>query len=265
MGLVNACHLVYTSYSLKYSERPLSCPMILFQARPRRYDRAAFEHEIRSHLGSPRPVRVLEAGCGRKWVLDLSGFDCWITGVDMDQRALQDRLVNMKDLNEAIPGDLLTVSLPAAGYDMVYCSYVLEHISGASEVMDRLFSWTKPGGLVVLRIPDRESAFGFVTRHTPQSLHVLVARRLLRGPNSRQGFGPYPTVYDKVVSRRGVHDYCAACGHEILVEQYSDIHGSPSWVFRLLARACIRAISVLSLGWLGPHDNLHFVIKRRLG
>jgi len=232
--------------------------MISFHTKTRRYSPEAFEHELRRHLGTPRPVRVLEAGCGRRWDMDLSGFQCHITGVDIDQQALTDRVVNMKDLQEAVLGDLRTTSFPAASFELVYCAWVLEHIRGATEVMDRLFWWTRPGGLVVLRIPDGQSVFGSLTKHTPQRLH-LVAGRLYRLP---KGFEPYPTIYDEIVSRRGVHDYCAAHGHEILVEQYSDSHGWPNPAFELLSRACFRAVSVLSLGQLAPHDNLHFIIRK---
>jgi hypothetical protein len=236
--------------------------MTSFHTRPEEYESVRFSEKVRCYLCHDSALRVLEAGCGRKWDLDLSGFVCCITGVDTDERALADRLVNVKDLDEAILGDLLKVSLCPASYDLVYCAFVLEHIKGASELMDRLFLWTRPGGLVVLRIPDGHSVFGFLTKHTPQWLHVVVARYLLRHLNPKQGFGPYPTVYEGIVSSRGVHDYCAANNHEILVENYSDVRSQVRGL-QPFVQASVRLVSGLSLGRLSPHQDLHFVIRKR--
>ena len=77
-------------------------------------------------------IRVLEAGCGQKWGLKPEGLDLHITGVDTDAEAMRIRQETVKDLQTAIVGDLRDVELPAGEFDVVYCSYVLEHVEARS-------------------------------------------------------------------------------------------------------------------------------------
>ena len=75
----------------------------------------------------PQELRILEAGCGRSWPLKLSR-PYQLTGIDMDQAALSAR----KDLNSAVVGDLRTAEFAERSFDVIYSSYVLEHIRGRS-------------------------------------------------------------------------------------------------------------------------------------
>lgn len=229
------------------------------------YQESLFSYEVKRHLGVAEPLRVLEAGCGREWELDLSGLEYHLTGVDLDEAALEARVANRKDLDLAILGDLRTVSLPEGHYDLVYSAYVLEHVKGAEEVLGRLFKWAKPGGIVVLRIPDGDSVYGFVTKHTPHQLHILWNRYHLRVTDSgKAGWGPYPTVYEKIVSGKAIHRYCAKHGHTILAEYRSKFPGSFSIPINFAVRIFVRVVSILSCGRLAPyHSNLHFVIKKQ--
>ena len=87
------------------------------------------------------------------------------------------RLEEAGDLDEVIVGDLRAVSLMPGSYDVVFSSFVLEHVEGAEAVLDRLVPAIRPGGLLLLRIPDRDSVYGFVTRHSPHWLRVQYKRR----------------------------------------------------------------------------------------
>jgi 2-polyprenyl-3-methyl-5-hydroxy-6-metoxy-1,4-benzoquinol methylase len=78
----------------------------------------------------PGPLEILEAGCGRRWPHELK-MQYRLTGVDTDAEALKARVEQRKDLDVAILGDIRTVDLPESSYDVVYCGWVLEHISGA--------------------------------------------------------------------------------------------------------------------------------------
>ena len=40
-----------------------------------------------------RALNILEAGCGRRWQLDLSDIRYTLTGVDLDNNALDNRLI----------------------------------------------------------------------------------------------------------------------------------------------------------------------------
>jgi SAM-dependent methyltransferase len=123
-------------------------------------------------------------------------------------------------------GDLRTADLGGRKFDVVYSSYVLEHVPNAALALENLYRWLKPGGLLILRFPDRNTAFGFTGRFTPFWLHVAYHKYILRRWNAgKPGFGPYPTYYDWIVSREGLRDFCAS--HRLRVrEEYglSDFH-----------------------------------------
>jgi 2-polyprenyl-3-methyl-5-hydroxy-6-metoxy-1,4-benzoquinol methylase len=232
------------------------------------YEKSLFSQQVKNqvkrHLSVTDPIRVLEAGCGRKWGLDLSGLEYHLTGVDLDEKALEARVNNEKDLDLAILGDLRTVSLPKRHYDLVYNGFVLEHVKGAEEVLNNLFNWVKPGGIVVLEIPDGDSVFGFFTKHTPHLLHILYYRYVLKSTNAgKPGHQPYPTVYDKIVSRKSIHRYCAEHGHTILAEYYSPFPlASDFGRFTSIISIFVKVVSILSCGRLAPyHNDIHFIIR----
>jgi ubiquinone/menaquinone biosynthesis C-methylase UbiE len=126
-----------------------------------------------------------------------------LTGIDLDEKALEIRENITKDLDETILGDLTKLDLEANKFDAIYSSYVLEHIDHAELVMQKFCQWLKPGGLNLLQIPDRDSVFGLITRTTPFFLHVLYKQYIQGNRNAGlPGCEPYPTYYHKVVSRK---------------------------------------------------------------
>ena len=165
------------------------------------------------------PVKIIEAGCGRKWALGDLGIDIEVTGIDLDPEALRLRLEQQNDLDHAIHGDLMTVDVPLASYDMVFSSWVLEHLEDPSAALDRFFSWLRPGGLVVAIFPDRDTAKGFITRMSPFFVHVWYYRWIKgRKTAGKPGYEPYHTHYGKVVGRKGIDEYCAARGYKVVDE-----------------------------------------------
>ena len=161
-------------------------------------------------LGKRRqPVEILEAGCGRQWPLNLDGTLYTLTGVDLDPHGLDARKNIKGDLHKAVIGDLRDIDLPSGRYDVIYSAYVLEHVEGAEKVLDNFVRWLTKDGIIVLMIPDRDTVWGFVARTTPYWFHVAFKRYVQRNANAgKPGFGPFPTVHDKIVSRRGIYEYC---------------------------------------------------------
>jgi hypothetical protein len=86
------------------------------------------KNQIISQASHCESLNILEAGCGRRWPYDLAGIKYTLTGVDVDKEALEARKNIQSDLREEIVGDLCTVDLGAEVYDVIYCSYVLEHV-----------------------------------------------------------------------------------------------------------------------------------------
>ena len=157
-----------------------------------------------------RSVEILEAGCGSRWDVQLDGLDYKVIGVDLDAAAVEARMTVRKDLDEVIIGDLLKVDLGDRKFDIIFNSFVLEHVVGAESLLQRFVGWLRPGGIILIRIPDPDSVKGLVTKLTPHWFHVWYYRVVLRYPGAGQpGKPPYPTIYEPVVSRPGIRDFAA--------------------------------------------------------
>jgi SAM-dependent methyltransferase len=210
------------------------------------------------------PLHILEAGCGQYWPLDLKGIQFTLTGVDIDKHALHLRKTRYNDLNEMIVGDLRSLDLEENRYDVIYNSYVLEHIDGAEGVLDKFSNWLKPGGILILRMPDRNSVRGFVTRVTPFWFHMFYNKYIVRFRDTgKAGSGPYPTFYDPIVSRAGIQEYCRD-NHFIIKEEYgqgSDVGGQGITGFLIYLFA--RSVSFLSLGKLAwEYSDLTYILEK---
>lgn len=212
-------------------------------------------------------LHILEAGCGRRWPYNLEGVAYILTGVDLDSHALEARKNNEADLHEAIEGDLRTVDLPAASFDVIYCSYVLEHIKDADVVMANFVKWSKPNGIIILRIPDPDSVKGFFTRITPFGFHIFYSRFIIGNKNAgKPGFSPYPTYYHPVVSRSGMHNFCADETNNVeLVAEYGDgYHRQGQGILRVLLHALKTLVQIISFGSLDArHTNLLYILRKR--
>jgi SAM-dependent methyltransferase len=222
------------------------------------------EGYVRSLFDGSTALAILEAGCGQHWPLKLSGIKYRLTGVDLDREALEYRVNVTKDLDEAIVGDLRNVDLGGRTFDVIYNAFVLEHIERAGLVLENFSRWLRPGGLLILKMPDRNSVFGVLTNITPFWFHVVYHKYVLGRENAGQpGFGPYPTHYDPVVSRPGIRTFCSE--HRFAIKEE---RGLGSYVIESSARArfvrCIAmAVSALGAGrWSWRHNNLTYVLQK---
>jgi SAM-dependent methyltransferase len=175
------------------------------------------ETHIREQVHDDKPLQILEAGCGREWYVKLDGVKFELTGLDIDEAALEIRKSVKRDMNHSFLGDLRTAELPPGYFDVVYNAYVLEHIKGAQAALQNFVTWLKPGGLMILRVPDRDSVQGLLARITPHWFHVFYYRWAWKMKDAgKPGFPPYPVVYDPVVSRRGLESFCTSHGLDVV-------------------------------------------------
>lgn len=215
-------------------------------------------------LSDRQPLEVLDAGCGRMWAWDLGDLDYRLTGIDADADALGLRQEMLGDLHAAIADDLRTVGLDPEAYDLVHSAYVLEHVDGAVQVLDQMAAALSPGGLMVVKIPDRHSVYGWVTRYTPYRAHVwykrLIRRRSLAGT---PGHGPYPVAYDDVIGLDGLTAWAQDQGLHLISAYGSNAHLS---FFGRLSRAVdagLRLIALASLGRLtARYANIAVVLVK---
>ena len=211
-------------------------------------------------------LNILEAGCGRKWFINLRGIKYRLTGVDLDKNALDIRKNKQKDLDIAINADLQTASLAENSYDIIYNENVLEHVAGAEVVLRNFVKWLKPDGILILIFPNRDSATGFVARIAPFWVHVFFKKYIERNRNinaGKPGYDPYPVFFDKVVSRNGIYEYCDRNGLFVKEEYRLDsrpIRSQIVWFFAQIMMWCLHLFSFMRLSF--NYRNLVYIIEK---
>jgi SAM-dependent methyltransferase len=220
---------------------------------------------IRAQGTNDQAIQILEAGCGQRWLLKLDGKKFFLTGIDLDKDALEIRRTVRKDLDEAIHGDLRSVEFDTRRFDVIYSAFVLEHIAGAESVLSRMTGWLKPGGIIIIEIPDPDCVKGLVTRISPHWFHVFYYRFVLGIKTAGQpGHGPYRTYFDPVVSRRGVREFCREKGLRIEAEYAFATDGPSNKLMRALVAMATKVTSALTLGRTsGRHADLLYVLRRQ--
>lgn len=208
-----------------------------------------------------RAVAILQAGCTTAGQdLDLTaltahGHEVDICYIDDESPVTRVTVAGQPDLAGATLGDLRLVVLKPRSFDIVHCSLLLHRISHAEVVLGRLVASLRPGGLLMLRITDADSAAGFLDRRMPGFLRSMAWRA------SRPGQpGPHPAVYEPVASSRGVEAFLSRHG---LAVAHRDQDSSPVWARRGRPRLTARLVSRVSRGRLGcDHDELRYVVRK---
>jgi len=209
-----------------------------------------------------QPVALLQAGCttagddpdtGR---LRAAGCDVTVSLVDDDSPAAKATVLARQELRTCTLRDLRIAPLVPRSVDIVHCARLLERISHAELVLDRLVDALKPNGLLLLQTGDRDCAAGFLDRLLPRPLRTLIWRNQKPGEP-----GPYPAVYEHLVSQRGIESYVLRRGLVIAQRQALSPLAGRGWAAPLLAAG--RVAARLSRGRLtSAHDELHYVIRK---
>lgn len=206
-------------------------------------------------------ISVLQFGCvtaGSDLVLagpDARRYQFAVTMLDEDNAMTRAAVDRQSDLSGVILGDLRAVPLTPRSVDVVHCCRLLERISDTEILLSRLVDALRPGGLLLVRTADRQTAAGFLDRALPRPLRALAWRSLRPGEP-----GPYPAVYEPLTSARGLQAFVTRhglviCGREAtsaLAGQGHPVIGS--------ARALIAAASRGRLS--AAHDELGYVIRK---
>src|SRR5215470_15720783 len=178
--------------------------------RPAPADAGLFARYTRDYVTGHdgHQTTILQAGCTTAdgdlgvGVLREAGADIVVSLIDDDQPVTCAALGMDESLAGCVQGDLRTVPLPPRSQDIVLCALLLQRIEHAELVLDRLVAAIKPGGLLLLRFSDRDSSAGFLDRMMPLPARSAVWRK--RRPSRP---GPYPAVYERLSSARGVQAY----------------------------------------------------------
>ena len=206
-------------------------------------------------------ISVLQFGCvTADGDLDLAGADARryqfaVTRLDEDNAVTRTAVARQPGLGQAILADLRAVPLTPRSVDVVHCCRLLDRISHTDILLTRLVDTLRPGGLLLVRTADRQTAAGFLDRTLPRPLRALAWRRLRPGQP-----GPYPAVYEPLTSARGLQAF--ATRHGLVVagrETTSRLAGQR----RPVIAASRALVSALSRGRLtAAHDELGYVIRK---
>jgi len=224
-----------------------------------------FGRHTRSYAAeqSGEQVTILQAGCTTAEDLGVdalrrAGAQLNVSMIDEDSEVTRAAVACHQDMAEATLGDLRTVPLSPRAYDIVQCSALLDRIEHAELVLDRLSAAVKPGGLLLLRIRDRDSAAGFLDRALPAVARRMIWRKLQPGEP-----GPHTAVYERLASGRGVQAYVTM--HGLVIAERGALGGLAGGLRRgphgyLTAQ---KLVARLSRGRLtAAHGDLLYVIRK---
>jgi SAM-dependent methyltransferase len=188
--------------------------------------------------------------------LQMAGCDAAVTQIDADSAAARAAVAGRPDLRGCTLCDPRMAPLVPRSVDVVHCALLLERISNAELVLDRLVETLRPGGLLLLQIGDRDCATGFLDRVLPRPLRALIWRSLRPGRP-----GPYPAVYERLASERGIQSYVLRRG--LVIAQRQTLSLLPGRRRPLWLVAVSGLVTALSRGRLcGTHDELRYVIRK---
>jgi hypothetical protein len=224
-----------------------------------------FSRHTRSYAAenSGQQITILQAGCTTAEDLDTgplraAGVRLSVSMIDEDTEVTRAAVAHHESMRGAILGELRAAPLPPRAYDIVQCSSLLDRIQHADLVLDRLCAAVKPGGLLLLRIRDRDSAAGFLDRVLPGPLRRVIWRT--RQPGEP---GPHTAVYETLASGRGVQAYVLT--HGLVIAERGALGGLAGGLggepYGYLAAQ--KLVAWLSRGRLiSAHEDLLYVIRK---
>jgi ubiquinone/menaquinone biosynthesis C-methylase UbiE len=136
----------------------------------------------------------LDVGCGHGFVAEWAPFRLdmvrrprRIVGIDPDARALRAH----KGLTWGIVASGESLPFPDASFHLVSTNMVLEHVEHPDRLFAEVFRVLKPGGYFLSHTPSVQGYTTVLTRLSPPSMRVRLAR-VLQG---REAEDVYPTFY----------------------------------------------------------------------
>ncbi len=211
--------------------------------------------------------RILDAGCGSgDLVSAVAGrLEAHATGLEMSEGAIA-RARERFPRHHWVCGVIEAGAVPEGAYDAVTLIHVLEHLPHPVDALRACLSWLKPGGVLVVEVPNAEfyfSAFYTLFLETPKPLLARLVRLRSRVvPFTSRGFYPYHLT---LFGRRPLAAMAERAGFRILASKPSTCR-LERWVWenrrgRRWLRLALNHIK-LGLARTGLPDNLLLVAQR---
>jgi SAM-dependent methyltransferase len=204
------------------------------------WDDALLRRRILSRLTPSSTILDLGAGAGIVTAMNFRGLAVRVCGVDPDPR-----VATNPHLDEAAVGTGEAIPHPAERFDLVFADNVFEHLVDPQRVLHEVHRVLRPGGLLILKTPNKWHYMPLIARLTPHAFHSAYNR--LRG---RAAADTFPTQY-RANSRRTLRRLAAECG--FAVESLAVIEGRPeylrvsafTYLFGLLYERAVNATPLL--------------------
>jgi 2-polyprenyl-3-methyl-5-hydroxy-6-metoxy-1,4-benzoquinol methylase len=208
-------------------------------------------------------VRLLEAGCGSASNLNFAG-QVRLVGIDISEKQLARNTV----LHEKIAGDVQSYEFPPESFDAIICWDVLEHLSQPELALRQFARAIRPGGLVILCLPNVLSLKGLVTKFLPHTVHVLAYRYIYGDKNvGKNDTAPFKTYLRFRISAGAIRKQGAQLGLQTVyfaTEDVADIHWlQRKRVMHFFYVTLKKILLALSLGRAGDSE-LIIVLKKAL-
>jgi 2-polyprenyl-3-methyl-5-hydroxy-6-metoxy-1,4-benzoquinol methylase len=102
--------------------------------------------------------KVLDIACGEGYGSRLLASNAFtVTGVDLDERTIQQATEKYKDSNlKFIKADARATALPGGSFDLVVSFETLEHLEEHDQLLGEFKRLLKSGGLLLISTPDKE-------------------------------------------------------------------------------------------------------------
>jgi SAM-dependent methyltransferase len=215
---------------------------------------------LNMELREKEKIKLLEAGCGSATYLQLDP-KVDMVGIDISAEQLE---CNPK-LQEKILGDIQVYAFPPEHFDVIICWNVLEHVVKPELALRNFKQTLKPGGLLVLSLPNLYSLKGLVTRLTPHWFHVTFWRYGYGIKNAgKDNRAPFKTFMRHCASPRGIEQFARENDLEIIYQDQFDVIETlrQRSRFMMLTYALLdRVARFISFGKLG--DSEYYLVLRK--
>jgi cyclopropane fatty-acyl-phospholipid synthase-like methyltransferase len=109
-------------------------------------------------LGARAGGELLEIGCGKGHLMQLTSAHFSVTGLDLSEDATRDIEPSFRE--RIVIADVESYALPLAQYDVIVAFNVFEHLRNPADALRRIAQALKPGGVLVGSVPLNHSLVG---------------------------------------------------------------------------------------------------------
>lgn len=149
-----------------------------------------YESMVRQYIAPGKDrVRVLDLGCGAGGVMELLSRQVLLAvGVDPDLASLRE---HRDEVTRLCAGRAECLPFEEGAFDLVTCSWVLEHLARPAEAFGEIARVLRVGGHLVFLTPNARNPIAAANRLVPR----LMQNRLVRRLYGREERDTFPTVY----------------------------------------------------------------------